>query len=364
MAPARSGKAAPKATAPRRRARGAFLGILSFGLSAMRWAYLKWGECTRPSSKAQAGARPQYRRVVNARNIAARLEDVLDIGLYRPARLDLISITDLDQGLVISRRLLAGVDIEAVHGIRDAGIGEADGKPVIGPSRNHAGESDTGIEIEVDKIAIIWRAYDATEHADALGVLTAGHAPDELIDDAVQAPIVVEHLGGIAGDGDHAASGIEAPIGELAEVIPAAELDGTGKFVLIIAVSAFGQEQRRGVEAEVETVAVAHLGIGTAAVRRGIAIIDADHKAQLLARIDLDPHTRGRQRIGWAASRQVRRRDRRPTPRAVEKPAAALADDELGIGGELPKLDGELVIEQMLLKPQLEQTRGWRCLET
>ena len=68
--------------------------------------------------------------------------------------------------------------------------------------------------------------------ADALRVLAARHAPDQLIDDAVKAPIVVERRAGIAGDGDQRAAGIEALILEGAEVIPAADLDGAGKPVL------------------------------------------------------------------------------------------------------------------------------------
>jgi methylaspartate ammonia-lyase len=67
-----------------------------------------------------------------------------------------------------------------------------------------------------------------------LRILAARHAPDQLIDDAVKAPIVVERLAWLAGDGDQRAARIEALILERAEVIPAADLDGARKPALPI----------------------------------------------------------------------------------------------------------------------------------
>ncbi len=100
------------------------------------------------------------------------------------------------------------------------------------------------------------------------------------------------------------------------------------------------------------------LRIVAAACRRGIAVIDGDHEPQLVVRIDGDAHAGRGQRIGGTAARQVGGGDRRPAPGAVQEIAAALADDELGVGGELTELDGHLVVEHVLLEPHLEQARG------
>ena len=48
-----------------------------------------------------------------------------------------------------------------------------------------------------------------------LRLLAARHAPDELVDDAVKTPIVVERLAVVAGDGDQRAAGVEALMFEL-----------------------------------------------------------------------------------------------------------------------------------------------------
>ena len=66
----------------------------------------------------------------------------------------------------------------------------------FGRLRDHAGEGEAAVEIEVDEVAVFGRADEAGEDADALRVLAARHAPDQLIDDAVKAPIVVERLPG------------------------------------------------------------------------------------------------------------------------------------------------------------------------
>src|ERR671935_110794 len=115
MVPARSGRPAPKARAPRRSA-GAPLSDASFGLSALRWRYLKQGKCTRPSSEIHAGARPQHGGVLDRAiavvigHVAAGLEEVLEIGLQGPAGLDLVGVADLDDRLVIARDRLIKVD--------------------------------------------------------------------------------------------------------------------------------------------------------------------------------------------------------------------------------------------------------------
>ena len=85
----------------------------------------------------------------------------------------------------------------------------------FGTLAEHAGEGQAAVEIEVDQVAVLGRADEAGEHADAFRLLAARHAPDQLIDDAVEAPIVVERPAGIAGDGDQRAAGVEALMLEL-----------------------------------------------------------------------------------------------------------------------------------------------------
>ena len=56
---------------------------------------------------------------------------------------------------------------------------------------------NAAVEIEVDQVAVRRRANDAGKHADAFRVLAARHAPDQLVDDAVKAPVVVERRPGL-----------------------------------------------------------------------------------------------------------------------------------------------------------------------
>ena len=121
QAPASSGRAAPKAMAPTR-ARAARLPWRCFlRLSAMRSRNLEWGECTRPSSEADAGARPQHGGIldravaVGVGHVAAGLEEILEIRLHRPAGLDLVGVADLDQRLVIARDRLIKINVQAMR---------------------------------------------------------------------------------------------------------------------------------------------------------------------------------------------------------------------------------------------------------
>src|SRR6185312_9951881 len=107
----------------------------------------------------------------------------------------------------------------------DAGIGEADCERVGGAPGDHAGEGDAAVGVEVYDIAIGWCANDAGKHPHARRVLASRHAPNELIDDAVEAPIVVERPAGIAGLGEGQTVRIEAQMFESAEVIPAPKLE-------------------------------------------------------------------------------------------------------------------------------------------
>ena len=98
----------------------------------MRSRDLELCECTRPSSEADAGACPHDRCVLDTGDVAAGLEDILEVGLDRPAGIDLVGIADFDQRLVIARHRLAEIDVEGRDLVGDAGIGKADGKGVVG----------------------------------------------------------------------------------------------------------------------------------------------------------------------------------------------------------------------------------------
>src|SRR5512143_3204030 len=183
MAPARSGRAAPKATAPRRSPRGARLGDPSFGLSAGRWRYLKQGKCTRPSSETDASARPQHGGILDRAvavvigHVGTGLEEVLEIGLQRPAGLDLVGVADLDHRLVIARDRLIKINVQAMRLAGDTRIGEADCKRIGGAPGDHAGEGDAAVGVEVDDIAVGWCADDAGKHPHAYRVLASRHTP-------------------------------------------------------------------------------------------------------------------------------------------------------------------------------------------
>src|SRR5665648_1282948 len=127
------------------------------------------------ASECDGCASPHNRRVINFGHTAARVPEVLEVRLQNPALLNLEGIRDLDQGFILTRHRLAGVHVEGGHLIGDAGIGKADRQRIVRPSGDHAGEGESGIEVEVNEVAVLWGSGEAGEDAHALRVLAARH---------------------------------------------------------------------------------------------------------------------------------------------------------------------------------------------
>src|SRR5665809_17882 len=104
-------------------------------------------------------------------------------------------------------------------------------------------------------------------------------------------------------------------------MIPTADLDDAAKALRIVGVTALCHQERRIVELEIETLRVAALRVATGlvALRSGVAVIDRDQEAPFIVWVDRDAHAGCGERIGRAANRHIGRRDRGPTPSAVDE---------------------------------------------
>jgi hypothetical protein len=74
------------------------------------------------------------------RDIAPRMPDVLEVRLERPAGFDFIGVADLEQRLIRARNRQMRVEVERMHAVRNACVGEADSERMGRSVRNHAGE--------------------------------------------------------------------------------------------------------------------------------------------------------------------------------------------------------------------------------
>src|SRR6476660_3537398 len=110
-------------------------------------------------AKIQRGAHSKDGCIANraraacVRYVSTWLDDILKVWLQGPTRLNLRRVTDLEKCLVIAHHRQPRIDVKAVDLIGDAGIGEPNGKRVVGPMRHHAGESDAALGIEIHQIA-------------------------------------------------------------------------------------------------------------------------------------------------------------------------------------------------------------------
>ena len=89
---------------------------------------------------------------------------------------------------------------------------------------NHSGKGDPALSIEVDEILVRRCAHDASKHTNALWVFTAGQAPNQLVDDTVNRPVVVNGSPRIPCHRNRRAAQIEALVGEGPEMVPATNL--------------------------------------------------------------------------------------------------------------------------------------------
>ena len=93
---------------------------------------------------------------------------------------------------------------------------------------------------------------------------------------------------------------------ESSEVVPSADFDGAWQpSILIVFVAALRHQQRRRIEAELESIGVADLRVAGAVGAHGIAVIYADHQAPLVIRLERDADAGGGERIGRATARQI-----------------------------------------------------------
>jgi len=95
---------------------------------------------------------------------------------------------------------------------------------------------------------------------------------------------------------------------------------------------------------------------------RRIAVVHADHEAPFVIRVDCEAHARTGKRIDGAATGQIGGGTRGPAPGGIQKIAAPRAEQEFRISRKLTNADGELVIEQVLLKPKFSRRSGRRVI--
>src|SRR5579884_97878 len=264
---------------------------------------------------------------VRSEHIAAGVDDVLQIGLQRPARLYGGSVAELDQRLVVAHRGRRPGETVGERGVAaDPPIGRTQRQYVAGPLGKRRLEADAAIGVERHEVAVGGGAAEAHEHADAL-ILRPGAAPYHLGDDAVDAPIA-------------------APVERTRQLVrkrarfpPAAELVGAGQSGGVLArvrvVFSLGEPQRAAAQAERDAVRIADLRVAGAAPAARLGAEQRRADRHILGRLGLQPDARLRQRIGGAAAARVGGGQQRPAERAVDQAASRIAGDELGIGGEL-----------------------------
>ena len=94
-------------------------------------------------------------------------------------------------------------------------------------------------------------------------------------------------------------------------MIPTADPNSAGELapLLVILVGAFGHQQRRVADAKLKPVIVTDLRIARAVGARGITIVKANLKAELIAGIEYYPDARRGKRIARTAAWKISRRD-------------------------------------------------------
>src|SRR5262249_39434169 len=124
--------------------------------------------------------------------------DICVHGLNDPALYDLRRIIEFEIRLVVARRRRqrAEVDlvlIEGAHAVVKARIDDARAEGVVRAMRYHAGENNSAIDLEIDKIAIGRADRRAVEYRNA-GVRAAPRHPIELlIDHSINSIVAAVH---------------------------------------------------------------------------------------------------------------------------------------------------------------------------
>ncbi|MFA7233419.1 MAG: hypothetical protein WC076_04835 [Terrimicrobiaceae bacterium] len=95
-------------------------------------------------------------------------------------------------------------------------------------------------------------------------------------------------------------------------------------------------------------------------LREDIALKDRALKCEPIDWIQGDPGTEGSHRVAGAALRNVHVGKCRPAECPVDEEAGIIGNHKLRIGGDLAQPDGDPVIQEVLLKPKIEQAK---CVE-
>ena len=146
-------------------------------------------------------------------------------------------------------------------------------------------------------------------------------------------------------------------VGQLAGLDPQAGLELTRQAAFLVAMVPAGLglvEEKKAVLAiqpPAEAVAVHVLIIH-------ISLIDGGLEGEPIERMECKPGTGCSHRITWAARGKVQGEEGGPAECAVEESAAVVRNDEFRIGRELADAQGNFVIEQGLLKPEIQHAQG------
>src|SRR3990172_12629594 len=123
---------------------------------------------------------------------------------------------------------------------------------------------------------------------------------------------------------------------ELAEVIPAAELDDAWPSpVLVIGIVGFGEQQRRIIKAELKTVLVALTWVEILGARPDwVVVVDGRHELEAIIWAHADEDARRSNRIDGAPKRKVVRTQRGPAEGRGNESAGAVGEHELSVGSQ------------------------------
>jgi hypothetical protein len=192
----------------------------------------------------ERGSEPEHRRVFKGLSgkwrrrpygAAARVDDVLEVWLQRPAVLYLVLVDRRQQSLEVAQGPIwihqsPVILVERLRPFGHMGITRGDPELVVRPVVTKPDELDAGISVEIDQVAISGRAGGPCEHTDT-AIVAVRHAVDLLLEDrpATDVPCQQERLTAAARSGKGDAVRRELLIGERAKVPPAAELDLAGQ---------------------------------------------------------------------------------------------------------------------------------------
>src|ERR1019366_5946312 len=280
-----------------------------------------------------------------------------------PAGSDLSDIAEFEIGLVVANvsRHAAEIDlvlIEATHAVGEARVDDASAEAIVRPLRDQAGEHDPGVDLEIDQIAVRRTDRRAAEHRYAAVRRAAAQTVELLVDDAVDTEVaaMLRRNSTPRRIGKQAAIISVALIGELAEMAPPSELQRPGKSAVVLALIGpelrLADDQGRIAQSEIETVAVAGIGIASAGPG-GIAVENGQQERRILAVVEFRPRAERGQWISRTAPRQSDRHAGWTV--GLHENGAEVAEEEFAVGSELAHSETGSAAEKFPLEPQLDR---------